>query len=127
MAQQDNEAGMYARGLVAMADLGQLGRLEPKLARIMIDSASSDAAVMEKWFPGVGRDGLRRAYEDSARDLAAGAAFEVERTDRASARRRGVEQLARRSGLAPARVESLLAGRVESAADRDDLDRLNGI
>lgn len=127
MAQQDNEAEIYAKGLAAAAEAGQLGRLEPKLARIMIDAVSSDEAVMERRFPGLGREGLSRAYDDAVRDIVAAGAFDIEASDRAERRREGVDELARRSGLPADRVAALLSGRTRSAADLDDLDRLNGI
>ena len=71
MAQQDNEAEVFAKGLAAAAGLGQLGHIEPNLAYTMIDTVSADQAVMERKFPGLGREDLLRAYDDSVRDLVA--------------------------------------------------------
>lgn len=127
MAQQDNEAEVFAKGLAAAAGLGQLGHIEPDLAYTMIDTVSADQAVMERKFPGLGREELLRAYDDSVRDLVAADALRVGAESRATARRGEVELLAQKTGIDVGRVEALLGGEVYTTADLDDLARLNSI
>ena len=124
---EQNEAEIYAKGLTAMAELGELGHLEPDYAYDMIDTVSKDEAVMSRRFPGMTRDGLFVAYEDAVRGLVAEDSFQVEARSRRRAKRAADEYAAFATGIPADRVAALLDGGVAAPSDLDDIERINNM
>ena len=124
---EQNEAEIYAKGLTAMAELGELGHLEPDLAMDMIDTVAADEAVMSKRFPGLTRDDLMSAYDGAVRELVADDSFQVEARAVRRARSVSDDYLASSVGFPVGRVRSLLGGDIQTLTDLDDLDRINSM
>ena len=124
---EQNEAEIYAKGLAAMAELGELGHLEPDYAYDMIDTVSKDEAVMSRRFPGLDRDALFAAYEEAVRGLVAADSFQVEARSKDRSRRVARDYMSSATGIPADRVSALLDGDVRTPSDLDDVERINNM
>lgn len=122
---QENET--FAKGLAAVAEMGQLGHLEPRLAYTMIDSVAGDPDVMSVHFPGRTRADLADAYESEVMRLVFDDSKRVERESRVSCMSGDWERLSQRTGIAADRIARLLGGDIRTIEDLDDLARLNNM